>query len=138
MLLARRIGLVLAAVASVFGASVFTRAPGTSAQESTTSVPSAPRLPVGLSLVSQTTWVPLRETFTMKLHIDDPALAATPGAAIAIRIHQSTTSRSGFDEVIANQNLFGINFDRFTHSNSTVFKIPKTLLTSLPSIRPGP
>jgi len=34
------------------------------------------------------------------------------------------------DLVIANQNLFGINFDTFTHSNSTVFKIPKTLLTS--------
>ncbi|MDP9336068.1 MAG: DUF6049 family protein [Actinomycetota bacterium] len=107
MLLARRIGLVLAATGAVFGASAFTSAPGTQAQESTTSVPSAPRLPVGLSLVSQTTWVPLRQTFTMKLHIDDPALAASPGAAIAIRIHQSTTSRSGFDEVIADQNLGG-------------------------------
>ncbi|HYV32227.1 MAG TPA: hypothetical protein VEO53_14125 [Candidatus Binatia bacterium] len=34
------------------------------------------------------------------------------------------------DLVIANQNLFGINFDTFTHSNSTVFKVPKALLTS--------
>src|SRR5438477_12560959 len=34
------------------------------------------------------------------------------------------------DLVIANQNLFGINFDTFTPANSTVFKIPKTLLAS--------
>jgi hypothetical protein len=43
----------------------------------------------------------------MKLHIDDPALAARPGAAIAISIHQSTTSRSGLDEAIANRSLGG-------------------------------
>jgi hypothetical protein len=66
-----------------------------------------PQLPVGLSLVNQPIWAPLRQTVTMKLHIDDPALAATPGAAIAIRIHQSTTSRSGLDEAIAKQNLGG-------------------------------
>ena len=41
----------------------------------------------------------------MKLHIDNPTLAAQPGAAIAIRIYQSTTSRSGFDDVIANGDL---------------------------------
>jgi hypothetical protein len=105
--LARRTSLVLAATAMVLGALVFTSASGARAQESTTSVPSTQQLPVGLSLVSQTAWVPLRETFTMKLHIDDAALAATPGAAIAIRIHQSTTSRSGFDDVIANRNLGG-------------------------------
>jgi hypothetical protein len=105
--LAPRIGAVLAATATVLGALVFTSASGARAQESTTSVPSTPPLPVGLSLVSQTAWVPLRQTFTMKLHIDDPALAASPAAAIAIRIRQSTTSRSGFDDVIANRNLGG-------------------------------
>jgi hypothetical protein len=64
-----------------------------------------PQLPVPLSLVNQTTWDPLRQTLTMKLHIDDPALAERPGAAIAIRIRQSTTSRSGFDQAIASRNL---------------------------------
>jgi hypothetical protein len=67
----------------------------------------APQLPVGLSLVNHVIWAPLRQTVTMKLHIDNPALAARPGANISIRIHQSTTSRSGFDEMIANHNLGG-------------------------------
>ena len=88
-------------------ALVFVSATAADAQESTTSVPAAPPLPVGLSLVSQDTWVPLRGSFTMKLHIDDPALAARPNAAISIQIHSSTTSRSGFDAAIANQNLGG-------------------------------
>jgi hypothetical protein len=68
------------------------------------STPSA-QPPVGLSLVNQTIWLPLRQTVTMKLHIDEPALAAMPGAAISIRIHQSAASRTGFDEMIAKRNL---------------------------------
>ena len=107
MSFAHRVGLVLAATVTVFGGLVGASASGAQEQESTTSVPSPPPLPVGLSLVSQSTWVPLRQTFTMKLHIDNPTLAAQPNAAIAIRIHQSTTSRSGFDDVIANRNLGG-------------------------------
>lgn len=43
----------------------------------------------------------------MKLHIGSPALAARPNAAISIQIHQSTSSRSGFDDVIANRELGG-------------------------------
>jgi Family of unknown function (DUF6049) len=108
---AHRVGLVLAATATVFGGLVGANASGAQAQESTTSVPSLPPLPVGLSLVSQSTWVPLRQTFTMKLHIDNPTLAAQPNAAIAIRIRQSTTSRSGFDDVIANRNLGGTLYE---------------------------
>ena len=108
---AHRVGLVLAATATVVGGLVCSRASGAQAQESTTSVPSPPPLPVGLSLVSQSTWVPLRQTFTMKLHIDNPTLAAEPNAAIAIRIRQSTTSRSGFDDVIANRNLGGTLYE---------------------------
>ncbi len=107
MSFAHRAGLVLAATVTVFGGLVGASASGAQEQESTTSIPSPPPLPVGLSLVSQSTWVPLRQTFTMKLHIDSPKLAAQPNAAIAIRIHQSTTSRSGFDDVIANRNLGG-------------------------------
>ena len=108
---AHRVGLVLAATVTVFGGLVGASASGAQAQETTTSVPSPPPLPVGLSLVSQDTWVPLRQTFTMKLHIDNPTLAAQPNAAIAIRIHQSTTSRSGFDDVIANRNLGGTLYE---------------------------
>jgi hypothetical protein len=64
-------------------------------------------LPVGLSLVGQSTWVGLHDTFTMRLHLDRPALAANPNAAILVKIHQSVDSRSGFDDAIANVNLGG-------------------------------
>jgi len=100
--LARRLGPVLAATAFVLAGAT-----GAHAQEVTTSVPSSAPLPVGLSLVSQSTWVGLRETFMMKLRVDDPALTASPNAAILIQVHQSTTSRSGFDDVIAGTSLGG-------------------------------
>jgi hypothetical protein len=86
---------------------VLTGAPGVQAQETTTSAPSEPPPPVGLSLVSQSTWINLHDTFTMRLHIERPALAANPNAAILVQIHQSVDSRSGFDEAIANENLGG-------------------------------
>lgn len=101
----RRMAMVSAATAMVVAALTGAGASRAHAQETTTSVTAPPSLPVGLSLVSQIPWVALRQTFTMKLHIDNPTLAARPGAAIAIRIDPSTTSRSGFDDVIANQNL---------------------------------
>ena len=100
--MAQRFGLVLAATALVLVSATTARA-----QESTTSVPSPPPPPVGLSLVSQDPWVPLEGTFTMKLHIDSPELAAKPNAAILIQIHPSATSRSGFDDVITNGTLGG-------------------------------
>ena len=99
--------LVLAATAIVCSALASTSPLTARAQETTTEAPGPPPLPVGLSLVSQSTWVPLGQTFTMKLHIDNPRLAASPNAAISIRVHQSTTSRSGFDDVIRNQSLGG-------------------------------
>jgi Family of unknown function (DUF6049) len=104
---ARRIALVLAATAIVCSALASTSPLTARAQETTTEAPSPPPPPVGLSLVSQSTWVPLGQTFTMKLHIDNPRLAAAPNAAISIRVHQSATSRSGFDDVIRNQSLGG-------------------------------
>jgi hypothetical protein len=98
-----RVGAVTAATAMLAGTLAFAAgAPAAHAQETTTSIPGVKPVPVGLSLVSQSPWVPLRDTFTMKLHIDDPALAARPGAAIAVRIAQSMDSRSGFDAVINN------------------------------------
>jgi hypothetical protein len=99
-----RAGAVTAATAMLAGTLALAVAPTAGAQETTTSVPGVKPVPVGLSLVSQSPWVPLRDKFTMKLHIDDPALAARPGAAIAIRVDPSTDSRSGFDAVIANGN----------------------------------
>jgi hypothetical protein len=86
---------------------VFTNASAVSAQETTTTVAGPEPLATGVSLVSQSTWVGLRETFTMKLHLDNRTLAAKPGAAIAITVYQSTTSRSGFDNVIQNSDLGG-------------------------------
>jgi hypothetical protein len=88
------------AVCTTLAGATPTRA---TAQETTTTAPGAtPPLAVGLSLVSQSIWVGLGQAFTMKLHIDNPTLANRAGAAIAIRIDQSRTSRSGFDEVIDN------------------------------------
>ena len=83
------------------------REKATNATTSTSAAPGSSTLPVGLSLVSQSTWVPLHDVFQMTLHIDNPDLAARPGAAIALRVRQSATSRSGFDDVIANRNLGG-------------------------------
>ncbi|MDQ1382735.1 MAG: hypothetical protein QOG65_114 [Actinomycetota bacterium] len=99
----RHLGTVVAAIAVLAATLVLAGAPGASdahAQETTTTVPGEKPVPVGLTLLSQSPWVPLRQTFTMRLHIDEPALAARPGAAIAVRIDQSKDSRSGFDAVI--------------------------------------
>ncbi len=104
---ATRLGVVLAAMV-VMGATVVgagARAGGGSvaaAEDPTTSVTAPAPLPAGLSLVSQSTWVGLRQTFTMKLHIDNPTLANRPGALVEIRVDQSASSRSGFDDTIAN------------------------------------
>jgi hypothetical protein len=69
---------------------------------------SAPGAPVGLHLSYQSPWVPVRGSFTMLLHVDNKKLAAAPGAAIAIRIYQSMTTRTDFDEAITNHDLGGI------------------------------
>ncbi len=99
----RNLGRAVAVAAAMVASLGTFAAGGTSragAQETTTSVATAKPLPVGLSLVSQSTWVGLRQTFAMTLHIDNPALANRPGAQISLRIDQSRTSRSGFQEVI--------------------------------------
>jgi len=100
--------MVSAATAMVLGAAVANPS-GATGQETPTSTGTASNAapPVGLSLVRQSTWVPLHGTFAMTLHIDDPALAARPNAAISIQVHPSTTSRSGFDDAIADRNLGG-------------------------------
>ncbi len=106
-----RVGAVLSATLAVATMLVGTapRAVAQAASPTTSPTPglsksrsSSPALPVGLSLVSQDTWVGLGHTFTMNLHIDNPTLANRPGAQISIRIDQSRTSRSSFQEVIDN------------------------------------
>ena len=99
----RRIAAAFVATVIVIGG-----ASGAFAVETTTTVPSEPPLPPGLSLVSQTpAWVGLGDTFSMRLHLEKPALADNPNAAILVVIHQSVDSRSGFDDAIANENLGG-------------------------------
>jgi hypothetical protein len=97
-----RVGAVAAAAALVI-----TSATAAPAQETTTTTSAPKPLAAGVSLVRQDPWVALRQTFTMTLHLDNLTLASRPGAAIAISVYQSMTSRSGFDDVIANGNLGG-------------------------------
>ena len=79
-----------------------------SAATTTTTAPSAPDGPAGVSLASQSAWVPLGGTFTMFLHLDSPELAARDGAAISVTVHESASTRSAFDAAIANDDLGGV------------------------------
>jgi hypothetical protein len=99
-----RVGAVAGATALVWALGL-SSATGARAQVTSTTVATPPQPPAGLSLVSQTTWVPLRHTFTMTLHVDNERLAAEPGASIAISVFQSAISRNGFDTVINNGDL---------------------------------
>ena len=78
------------------------------AQTSSSSAPAAPGAPVGVHLVQQSSWVPTGGKFVMFLHVDDPELAAAPGAAIAIRVYRSMTTRTAFDQAVSNNELSGI------------------------------
>lgn len=113
--------VVLALAATALVATTLAGSPDARAQETTTSVSDAKPLAVGLSLVSQSTWVPLRGTFAMKLHIANAKLAARPNAAISVQIHPSATTRNGFDDVIKNQNL-----------GSILYEPPQIRLSTLP------
>ena len=99
-----RFGAVLAAT-GLIGTLMLASASGARAQVTTTTVAAPAQPPVGLSLVSQSTWVPLQHTFTMTLHIDNAPLAAQPGALIAINVYPSATSRNGFDAVVNDGDL---------------------------------
>lgn len=61
----------------------------------------------GVRLLSQTPWVGPAGTFTMRLRIEG-GLAATPGVAVALRVHQSVTTRSAFDAAIDDGDLGGL------------------------------
>ncbi|HWS46774.1 MAG TPA: hypothetical protein VN636_12990, partial [Acidimicrobiia bacterium] len=97
----------LAGALSLLVLSAFPARAGAQPAPGSANTVTPPVTPAGVSLVSQTTWVRLRTAFQMVLHVDDPALAARPGAAIALRVHQSTDSRSAFDAVIDDGSLGG-------------------------------
>jgi hypothetical protein len=78
-----------------------------SARAQTPQVPREKAPPVGVHLAYQDAWVSLGNAFTMLLGIDDKALVARPSAAIAIQVDQSMTTRTSFDNVIANGNPGG-------------------------------
>jgi TRAP-type C4-dicarboxylate transport system permease small subunit len=67
-----------------------------SAATTTTTAPTT-EAPTGISLASQSAWVPLGGTFTMFLHLESPELAARAGAAISVTVHESASTRSAFD-----------------------------------------
>jgi hypothetical protein len=64
--------------------------------------------PAGVTLASQSPWVPLGGTFTMFLHLDNRALAQRAGAAISVTVHESASTRSAFDAAIADDDLGGV------------------------------
>jgi len=66
--------------------------------------------PVGVHLAYQDAWVAPGHAFTMLLGIDDQSLVARPSAAVAIQIYQSMTTRTSFDNVIANGDPGGVLF----------------------------
>jgi hypothetical protein len=100
-----RVGVALAATAMVVTLVLASGVSGARAQVTSTTVATPPQPPVGFSLVSQTTWVALRHTFTMTLHVANARLAAQPGASIAINVYPSATSRSGFDDIVEHGDL---------------------------------
>jgi hypothetical protein len=58
-----------------------------------------------VSLVSQPPWITTRGAEVFVLHLDDPALATTPGAAVEITVHRSVTSRTDFDRAVNGDSL---------------------------------
>ena len=55
---------------------------------------------VGLTLASQDPWVPRGGALSMRLHVDASIARTSPDAAIVVRIHDRTTTRSSFDRAI--------------------------------------
>jgi hypothetical protein len=78
--------------------------PAAHAQDDTpTSAPSSSDTPPpnpGLTLVSQDPWVPRGGELNMRLRVDASIARTTPDAAIVLRIHDRTTTRSSFDRAI--------------------------------------
>jgi hypothetical protein len=99
----RAVAAGVLACAAVAGAATSPAAPavvraGAARPAQTANVSPAP---AGVHLAYQDPWIARGGSFTMLLRVDDAALAARPGAAIAVTIHESVTTRTAFDLVIA-------------------------------------
>jgi hypothetical protein len=86
--------------------------------------PTTPTASAGVSLVSQDSWVPLGGTFTMRLHLDDEALAVSRGAAISVTVHESATTRSAFDAAINEGDLGGTIYQPNAIPLSSLTRMP--------------
>jgi len=85
-------------------AVVTTAGPGRAQTSPTGAAPA----PAGVRLVGQTPWVAPAGTFTMRLRLEDRSATTTPGVAVALRVHQSVTTRSAFDAAIDDGDLGGL------------------------------
>jgi len=74
----------------------------------TTGTPAPAPGPPGVSLVSQSPWIPTRGSEVIALHLDEPALAAVAGAAVQVTVHHSVSSRTDFENAISGASLGGI------------------------------
>ncbi|HET9730369.1 MAG TPA: hypothetical protein VFR41_13140, partial [Acidimicrobiia bacterium] len=97
----KRVALAVVSAMTLFGV------PGALAQ-STTTTTTTPQSAAGVTLLSQSSWVALGGMFTMVLHLDDTTLANRKGAAIGVRVHGSTGTRTAFDAAMNNGDLGGI------------------------------
>lgn len=82
------------------------RAPAATATGSTTTTttPDDPTAP-GVSLRSQPPWIATRGVEVLALHLDEPALATAPNAAVEITVHSSVTSRTDLDRAMTGEGL---------------------------------
>jgi hypothetical protein len=95
-------------------------APSVVAAPSTTTVPAAKAaLAPGVTLVSQPPWIPTRGVEIMKLHLDEPSLAARPNAVVEVTIHGSVTSRTDFERAVTGDAL-GTTISRLTFPMSSM------------------
>jgi len=61
-----------------------------------------------VSLVTQPPWIAMQGVEVLGLHLDDPAIAAAPDAAVEITVHRSVSSRTEFDRAVSGKELPGV------------------------------
>jgi hypothetical protein len=83
---------------------------GTSSTTGTTPTTTKPRDPTapGVTLVTQPPWIATQGVEVLGLHLDDPAIAAVPDAAVEITVHRSVSSRTEFNRAITSGALPGV------------------------------
>ena len=87
-------------------AATTTDSGATSTTTTTTVPPDAPA--PGVSLVAQPPWIAMQGVEVLGLHLDDPAIAAVPDAAVEITVHRSVSSRTEFDRAVSGKELPGV------------------------------